>query len=584
MKERILRGIPVSGDFGYGDIKIYSPELPIIEKKEILPHEIPQELEKFERAIILSKEDFEKIYQKVRAEIGKDIAEFIQIQIAFLTDETVLKETKEYIEKERVIAEYAYSEVIKRYYHNLINKGKTVFIDKGLEIFDVCCYVIEKLKDSKKGFSLLQPKEKCVIFAQSLTPMNMALLDKNYILGIALEMGGKTSHISIMAKAKEIPTVVGVEKLLHFGANVQKAIIDGNRGMVILSPTEKRISLYEKEKEELTKRRKLIIAKKEREAKTKDGKYIDISANIEFVYEAVIAKEYGAKGIGLFRTEYLFLSKRNLPTEEEQFQLYKEVAEKMKPYFVIIRTFDLGGDKIIPGYFESNPFLGWRGIRFCLSNLDFFKTQLKAILKASTTRNIKIMLPMVSNIEEVIKTKKILEELKEELRREKIDFDENIELGIMVETPSSVLLSDVLAKLCHFFSIGSNDLTQYTLACDRGNEKVSYLFNHYHPAVLRLIKETIKNGHKNGIWVGLCGELAGEPLGIILLIGLGIDELSMAPHLIPYAKELISLLDTDFCKELAEKVINFSTVPEVIKYLKKKIKKEGILLEKYTYV
>ncbi|MEO0097413.1 MAG: phosphoenolpyruvate--protein phosphotransferase [candidate division WOR-3 bacterium] len=584
MKERILRGIPVNGDFSYGEIKIYLPELPVIERKEKMPYEIPQELERFEKAITLSREDFERIYQKVRDEMGKDIAEFIRIQIAFLTDETVIKETKDFIEKERVSAEYAYSEIIKRYYQNLASKAHSVFIDKSLEIFDICLYVIEKLKDSKKGFSLLQPTEKCLIFAQSLSPMNMAILDKKYIMGIALEMGGKTSHISIMAKAKEIPTVVGVENLLHFSANVQKAIIDGNRGMVILNPTEKRIKFYEKEKEEITKRKKMIIAKSEREAKTKDGKYIDISANIEFVYEAIIAKEYGAKGIGLFRTEYLFLSKRELPSEEEQYQLYKEVAEKMKPYFVIIRTFDLGGDKIIPGYFEDNPFLGWRGIRFCLSNLDFFKTQLRAILRASQTRNIKIMLPMVSNIDEIIKTKKILNDLKEELKNKNIDFDENIELGIMIETPSSVLLSDVLAKLCNFFSIGSNDLTQYTLACDRGNEKIGNLFNHYHPAVLKLIKETIKNGHKNGIWVGLCGEMASEPLGTIILLGMEIDELSMAPQFIPYAKELISFLNTDFCKEIAEKVINFSTVAEVIKYLKKRLKKEGIFLEKYSYV
>lgn len=584
MKERILRGIPVNGDFGYGEVKIYYPQLPVIERKEIFPDEIEKELNRFEEAIFLSKEDFEKIYQKVRDEMGKDIAEFIKIQIAFLTDETIIQETKNFIEKEKVSSEYAYSEIIKRYYQNLASKGHSVFIDKSLEIFDVCLYVIEKLTNYEKRFSLFQPTEKCLIFGKSLSPMNMAILDKNYILGIALEMGGKTSHISIMAKAKEIPTVVGIENLLHFSNDGQKAIIDGNRGMVILNPTEKRIKFYEKEKEEIIKRKRKIITKSEKEAKTKDGKYIDISANIEFVYEAVIAKEYGAKGIGLFRTEYLFLSKKDLPTEEEQYQLYREVAEKMKPYFVIIRTFDLGGDKIIPGYFESNPFLGWRGIRFCLSNLDFFKTQLRAILRASQTRNIKIMLPMVTNIDEIVKTKQILNELKEEMKKKNINFDENIELGIMIETPSAVLLSDVFSKLCHFFSIGSNDLTQYTLACDRGNEKIGYLFNHYHPAVLRLIRETIKNGHKNGIWVGLCGELASEPFGIIILLGMGIDELSMAPQFIPYAKELISFLDTDFCKEIAEKVVNFSTVAEVTKYLKKKLKKEGILLEKYSYV
>jgi phosphotransferase system enzyme I (PtsI) len=582
MKERILRGIPVNGGFGYGKVAIYRPELPTIEKRTITNEEVAKEFERLEKAISSSKEDLEKIYQKVRTEIGKDIAEFIQIQIAFLTDPLIIEEVKNFISKERVNAEYAYSEVIKKYHTFFLSKETPVFVDKGAEIFDVCLYVIEKLQNSDKIFSILKPNEKCVLLARSLTPMNMAILDKNYILGIALEMGGKTSHVAIMAKAKDIPTVVGIENLLNYGTNAQEAIIDGNRGILIFNPSEKRIKFYEKEKEELAKRRKLLTIKKE--AKTKDGKEIDISANIEFLCEAVTAKEYGAKGIGLFRTEYLFLSKRNLPSEEEQFTIYKEVAEIMKPYFVIIRTFDLGGDKLIPGYQENNPFLGWRGIRFCLANLDFFKTQLKAILRASAYGSIKIMLPMVSTVEEVVATKKILNELKEEFRAKNIPFDENIDLGIMVETPSSVFLANVLAKICNFFSIGSNDLTQYTLACDRGNEKVAYLFNHYHPSVLRLIKETIEKAHKNGIWAGLCGEMASEIFGIIILIGMGIDELSMAPQFIPQAKEFISLLDTDFCKEVAEKVLNFSTAQEVIRYLKKRLKKEGIALERYSYV
>jgi phosphotransferase system enzyme I (PtsI) len=582
MKERILRGIPVNGGFGYGKVAIYRPELPTIEKRTITNEEVAKEFERLEKAISSSKEDLEKIYQKVRTEIGKDIAEFIQIQIAFLTDPLIIEEVKNFISKEKVNAEYAYSEVIKKYHAFFLSKETPVFVDKGAEIFDVCLYVIEKLQNSDKIFSILKPNEKCVLLARSLTPMNMAILDKNYILGIALEMGGKTSHVAIMAKAKDIPTVVGIENLLNYGTNAQEAIIDGNRGILIFNPSEKRIKFYEKEKEELAKRRKLLTIKKE--AKTKDGKEIDISANIEFLCEALTAKEYGAKGIGLFRTEYLFLSKRNLPSEEEQFTIYKEVAEIMKPYFVIIRTFDLGGDKLIPGYQENNPFLGWRGIRFCLANLDFFKTQLKAILRASAYGSIKIMLPMVSTVEEVVATKKILNELKEEFRAKNIPFDENIDLGIMVETPSSVFLANVLAKICNFFSIGSNDLTQYTLACDRGNEKVAYLFNHYHPSVLRLIKETIEKAHKNGIWAGLCGEMASEIFGIIILIGMGIDELSMAPQFIPQAKEFISLLDTDFCKEVAEKVLNFSTAQEVIRYLKKRLKKEGIALERYSYV
>jgi phosphotransferase system enzyme I (PtsI) len=309
-------------------------------------------------------------------------------------------------------------------------------------------------------------------------------------------------------------------------------------------------------------------------AKTRDGRQLDISANVEFFVEYVHAKKYGAMGIGLFRTEFLYLTRRGNPSEEEQFRVYNELAKKMKPDPVIIRTFDLGGDKIFSDYHEANPFLGWRAVRVSLQDLNFFKIQLRAILRASVNRNIKIMYPMISTYEEIKKVNSVFAQVKQELAEKKVDFDDHIQVGIMVETPSAALMSPHLASQVDFFSIGSNDLTQYVMAVDRGNERVSHLFDHFHPAVLRLIKQVIDAGHKAHIWVGICGELAAVPLAIPLLVGFGVDELSMSPVAIPKAKMVLRALTVPECEEIAKEALKFRGAPEVRKYLRRMILKK----------
>jgi phosphoenolpyruvate-protein phosphotransferase len=309
-------------------------------------------------------------------------------------------------------------------------------------------------------------------------------------------------------------------------------------------------------------------------AKTRDGRQLDISANIEFFVEHTYAKKYGAMGIGLFRTEFLYLTRRGNPSEEEQFRVYNELAKKMKPDPVIIRTYDLGGDKIFSDYHEANPFLGWRAVRVSLDDVEFFKMQLRAILRASVNRNIRIMYPMISTFEEIKRANAVFEEVQKELKKEKIKFDDHVQVGIMVETPSAAIMSEQLAAHVDFFSIGSNDLTQYVLAVDRGNERVSHLFDHFHPAVLRLIKQVIDAGHKAHIWVGICGELGADPLAIPLLIGLGIDELSMSPVAIPRAKMVLRALTVPECEEIATRALNFRGAGEVKKFLKRTLGKK----------
>jgi phosphotransferase system enzyme I (PtsI) len=351
-------------------------------------------------------------------------------------------------------------------------------------------------------------------------------------------------------------------------------IVDGDRGIAILNPSAGRISYYENLQKKAIQLKKALLPVCELKPETRDGKHIDISANIEFFAEADHALRYGAMGIGLFRTEFLFLARRGSPSEQEQFRVYNALAKKVKPHPVIIRTYDLGGDKLFADYHEANPFLGWRAIRVCLQEKDFFKTQIRAILRASVNKNVKIMFPMLATYEEIKRIKLIFNEVKEELKSKKIDFDDDIQLGIMVETPSAALLSKFLAQEVDFFSIGSNDLTQYTLAVDRGNERISQLFDHYHPAVLRLIKETISAGHNANIWVGLCGELAGDPIAIPLLVGFGIDELSMSPSSIPKAKLVLRTLTIPQCEAIAEEAINFRTALEVKKYLNRVVRKK----------
>jgi len=519
------------------------------------------------------------IKERINLEIGGDFAQFLDAQMLMLSDRTLIKTVKKRIMEEKKNAEYIYHQVINDYAKKLGASKDQYLSERVADIWDVGTRVLRNLLGLTHS-SVVEVPQGTIIAAHDIPPSEAALINPNNILGIATEGGGRTSHTAITTRALEIPAVLGVEGLMNKIENGETVIIDGDRGILIKNPSRGRVHFYEVAKKKERELEKTLSPYCELPPKTKDDRYIDISANIEFFAEFAHAKKYGAVGIGLFRTEFLYLTRRGNPSEEEQFRVYNALAKRMKPHPVIIRTFDLGGDKIVSDYHEANPFLGWRAIRVCLDDLELLKVQLRAILRASANKNVKIMYPMISTYEEIKRVNLIFDKVKKKLRSRKIEFDEDIQVGIMVETPSAALLSSHLTNQVDFFSIGSNDLTQYTLAVDRGNERVSTLFDHFHPSVLYLIKKIIDAGHQAHIWVGLCGELAADPLAIPLLLGFGIDELSMNPASIPRAKLVLRSLTIPQCEQIAKGALDFRTALEVKRFLRRAIHKNFPGIEK----
>ncbi|MEN9979530.1 MAG: phosphoenolpyruvate--protein phosphotransferase [candidate division WOR-3 bacterium] len=569
-KEKIFRGIPVSSGFARGPVFIYQPYLPVISERVLKPEDAGPEVERFRRAVRDVEAELQELHQQVGREMGRDFAEFIDVQLALLTDEEVLNGTERYIREQLRNAEFAYSQTLKGLSVSGMAAQVPFFRERFADMADVSARVLSVLLGDNLP-SIFGVKPGSVLVAHQLPPSDAALLDPAKVAGIVLEAGGKTSHTAIMAKAKEIPAVFGADAILKTVQEGDEIFVDGYRGLAILNPSANRLKTYEAEIKREQRRRASLKALVEEEPVTLDGKMIDLSANVEFLIEARQARDNGARGIGLFRTEYLFLARRRPPTEEEQFEIYRDVAELFRPFPVIIRTFDLGGDKVIPGYTEANPFLGWRAIRFCLDDTALFKNQLRAILRASAAGNVKIMFPMVATIEELRRAKLVLEEAKKELRKEGKQFDENVEVGVMVEIPSAAILAQQFARESRFLSIGSNDLTQYTLAVDRGNERVARLFDHFHPAVLRLIKNTVDAAHEQGIWVGMCGEFGADPMGVVLLLGMGVDEVSVVPGLLPETKQVIRSIDTGVAAEVAHQALKLSTALEVERLLEREV-------------
>ncbi len=569
-KEKIFHGIPVSSGFARGPVFIYQPYLPVISERVLKPEDAGPEVERFRRAVRDVEAELRELHQQVGREMGRDFAEFIDVQLALLTDEEVLNGTERYIREQLRNAEFAYSQTLKGLTVSGMAAQVPFFRERFADMADVSARVLSVLLGDNLP-SIFGVKPGSVLVAHQLPPSDAALLDPAKVAGIVLEAGGKTSHTAIMAKAKEIPAVFGADAILKTVQEGDEILVDGYRGLAILNPSANRLKTYEAEIKREQRRRASLKALVEEEPVTLDGKMIDLSANVEFLIEARQARDNGARGIGLFRTEYLFLARRRPPTEEEQFEIYRDVAELFRPFPVIIRTFDLGGDKVIPGYTEANPFLGWRAIRFCLDDTALFKNQLRAILRASAAGNVKIMFPMVATIEELRRAKLVLEEAKKELRKEREQFDENVEVGVMVEIPSAAILAQQFARESRFLSIGSNDLTQYTLAVDRGNERVARLFDHFHPAVLRLIKNTVDAAHEQGIWVGMCGEFGADPLGVVLLLGMGVDEVSVVPGLLPETKQVIRSIDTGVAAEVAHQALKLSTALEVERLLEREV-------------
>ncbi|UCC94294.1 MAG: phosphoenolpyruvate--protein phosphotransferase [Candidatus Omnitrophota bacterium] len=570
-----LKGIAASSGVGMGTALCLGREEFTVPKEKISHEDISREIYRLEEALIETRRQITTLQKKIAQDLGFDHAKIFEAHLLVLEDRVLIEDIIQQIKNKKVNVEYAFWQSIKKYIDALLKLDDDYLRERVVDIEDVSRRVLRKLL-KKDVTNLGDLKEKMVVVAHDLSPTQTASLPKENVLAFVADVGGRTSHTAIIARSLRIPAVVGLEVATRNIKSGDRVIVDGSEGAVIVQPTEKVFKDYQRKSERFVKEMKAITIPKILKAKTQDKRKIIVSANIELPEELPLIEEYGAEGIGLYRTEYVFLGKRQLPDEEEQYRAYVNVAKKVAPSSVIIRTIDIGGDKFlsqpqVPK--EMSPFLGWRAIRFCLAQPDIFKAQLRAILRASAEGEVKVMFPMISGLEELTEAKKILEECKRELRREGKKFNESISVGTMIEVPSAALIADALAKESHFFSIGTNDLIQYSLAVDRANEKVAYLYEPGHPAVLRLIASVVKDAHNNNIWVGMCGEMAGESLFAFLLLGLGLDELSMPPPSVPRVKELIRSVKYEDAKLIAEKAVRLSTAKDVERYLQDELRK-----------
>ncbi|MDD4781822.1 MAG: phosphoenolpyruvate--protein phosphotransferase [Tissierellia bacterium] len=562
-----MKGLGVSQGIGIG--KAFIIEKKVVNISVNQTDDTDNEVRRFHNALENCKKETEELYIKTLNNIGEKEAMIFKSHEMILEDEVFISDVETKIKNEKVNAEFAVNEIAISYIKMFESINDEYLRERADDVKDIMNRVLSELMGINTiDFSKMEKDS--VLVVKDLTPSDTAQLDRTKVSAMITEIGGKTSHAAIMARILGIPTVVGLEGIVDNVKSDDIIICDGKSGKVIINPSEKQKQYYSnKRKKELN-----IIKQLKKQiglpTVTKDGFTVSLSSNISSPRDVDSALENDAEGIGLFRSEFLFMNRNCQPTEEEQFNEYKEVLVKMKEKPVIIRTMDIGGDKEV-SYMdipkEMNPFLGYRAIRVCLVDTDMFKTQLKAILRASVYGNAKIMFPMISTVQELKDAKKIYEQAKDELRQKKIPFKDNIEIGIMIEIPSAAIISDILAKEVDFFSIGTNDLIQYTMAVDRMNSKLAHLYSQYHPALLRLIKSIITNAHNAGIWVGMCGEAAGDPKLIPVFVGMGLDEFSMNSPSILRARYIIRDLNKKEMDKIADDVINIETAMEVEKYL-----------------
>lgn len=560
----MITGKGVSIGVGFGNTIILKNEERKIEKKTV--DDSKAEMHRLEKALEDVTKETEEIVNKATG-TEKDI---MSAYLMILQDPTLVEETKNGIKDLKYNAEYAVEVGFNSVIQIFENMDDEYMAGRARDIADIKDRVLAKLLNEESiNISALAPNT--IVVATELTTSDTAKLDFKNVSGIITELGGENSHTSIMARTRAIPAITKVEDATKIFRNGDYVGINGETGEIYLNPSQEEKESLEELEKKLTKEKEELEKYRDEVTKTMDGYVVELVANIGTPADVEVILKNTAEGVGLFRSEFLYMDSENMPTEEEQFEAYKEVAEKMEDRPVIIRTLDVGGDKELKYLHldkESNPFLGYRAIRLCLDNITLFKTQLRAILRASAYGNLSIMFPMISSIEELRDAKKVLEECKKELDSKNITYKKNIKVGIMIEIPSAALIAYGLAKECDFFSIGTNDLIQYTVAAERGNEKISKLYTKFHPAVIKLIKQAIDGAHDAGIFCGMCGEAAGDELYIPLLIGLGLDEFSMNSNSILRARKKINELEKYDCKELAEEVLKMSSAKDVENKLK----------------
>ena len=563
-----IKGIGASPGIAIGNALVLEHKDMVIEKKENVNVEV--EVEKLNSAVDTSKKELSAVKEKVAKELGEEEAEIFGAHLLVLEDPEFIGEAENKIKNESLNAEYALNEVKDMFVSIFESMDNDYMRERAADVKDVTNRVLRHILGIKI-IDLSNLSDEVVLIAHDLTPSDTATMDKKKVLGFLTNIGGRTSHTAIMSRTLEIPAIVGLSDVTDKVKDSDMIVFDGDKGIVIVSPEEDVVAEYQEKKRIFEEDKKALELLKGQPSVTTDGKHVELAGNIGTPNDLEGLINNDAEGVGLYRTEFLYMDSDEFPSEEIQFEAYKKVLEGMNGKPVVIRTLDIGGDKKL-SYFEMeeemNPFLGYRAIRLCLDRTDIFKTQLRALFRASVYGKLRIMFPMISSLEELLAAKAICEEVKSDLKAEGLGYSDDVEIGMMIEIPSAAVISDLLAKHVDFFSIGTNDLIQYTCAVDRMNQKISYLYNQFNPAVLRLIKMVIKNAHAEGKWVGMCGESAGDQMMIPILLGFGLDEFSMSPISILRARRLINSVSEKDMQALSDKVLEFGTAKEIESYMK----------------
>ena len=565
--EKMLRGIPVSQGVSRSRVVVLDRTRIDPAKWGILESDPAGEEDRLQASLMETRRQILAVQERLREALGAKEAQIFDAHLLVLEDPMLIEEATRFIREDLVTAEFALHKASEKYAEALGKVDDSYLSERAADIRDVAQRVLADLMDQALCTGLADLTEPCVVVAHDLTPSDTAMMDPAMVLGFATEVGSRTSHTAILARSLRIPAVLGLGEViseLHTGESV---LLDGFNGFVVIDPSEQTLFEYGQLVDRQTSIEKSLEVIHDDAAETRDGHRIILSANIERAADVESVLQCGAIGVGLFRTEFLFINRSDLPNEEEQFAAYRKVTESLAPDPVIIRTLDLGGDKLLSHVNvaeEMNPFLGWRAIRLCLQEKDLFRTQLRAILRASVFGNLKIMYPMISGVEELDAANVLLDECREQLRDEGVAFAEDVEIGVMIETPSAAMIADSLARRVKFFSIGTNDLIQYALAVDRLNEKIAHLYEPTHPGILRLIKATVDAGQAHGIWTGICGEMAGDLAAVPLLLGLGVSELSVTPSMVPRVKMLICSIEMSEARKLAEFALDSDSPKEIL--------------------
>ena len=561
----MISGIPASPGIVFGKALVLKEEKIVLDTQKIKESQIDAEIARFYEGRSAAVEQLNSIKDRAYASLGEEKAAIFEGHLMILEDEELEEEILDYLRSNKVNAAVAANVIIDQQVAMLSEIDDEYLKERAGDIRDIGNRLIKNIL-GVHIVDLGEINEEAILVVYDLTPSETAQLNLDKVLGFVTDIGGRTSHTSIMARSLELPAIVGTNNVTELVNTGDFLILDALNNAVYVNPSQDEIQRLKTLQAKLAEEKAELAKLKDLPALTLDGHRVDVVANIGTIRDVEGAERNGAEGVGLYRTEFLFMDRDQLPTEEEQFIAYKEVVEAMNGNLVILRTMDIGGDKELP-YLnlpkEMNPFLGWRAIRIALDRREILNAQLRAVLRASAYGRLAVMFPMIISVEEIRELKSVIEELKVELRNEGKDFDENIQIGVMVETPSAAVNAKFLAKEVDFFSIGTNDLTQYTLAVDRGNELISHLYNPMSPSVLNLIKQVIDASHAEGKWTGMCGELAGDENATILLLGMGLDEFSMSAISVPRIKKLIRNVNYQDAKHLAEKALQQPTAAEI---------------------